>query len=79
MQISGERRRTSGLGDLSRLAGMASQCGSCLVGLAAMMTKADASTIPTSDEKEKSDSSIVMKVALTMLVMWTTLVDVMTM
>ena len=52
MQISGERRLTRGLGDLSRLAGMASQCGSCLVWLAAMMTKADASTIPTSDDKD---------------------------
>ena len=74
MQISGERQRTNVLGDLSRLAGMAGQCGSCLVGLAALLTKADASEIPKTGDQEESDGNLLMKVAVIMLVMWTTIV-----
>ena len=71
-------RNRSGSCGAAASGSMAGQCGSCLVGLATLLTKADASMTPTSADKEKDDGSIFMKVMLTMLVVWTTLVVMMT-
>ena len=72
MQVSGERRHGRGRGDLPRLASMMNQCGSCLVGLAMMIPKADAQ--PSTSDKEESDSNLFLKVATMGLVIWTALV-----
>ena len=70
MQVSGERRQAAS--DLARLAAMAKPCGNCLVGLAAMLTKAEAREGAT--PAEDSGNDIFMKVAAVLLLMWTTLV-----
>jgi hypothetical protein len=72
MQISSGRQHGRGRGDLSRLASMVNQCGSCLVGLAMMIPKADAQ--PSTSDKDENDSNIFLKVATVGLVMWTALV-----
>ena len=74
MQVSGERRQVAG--DLVRLASMAKHCGSCLVGLGAMLSKAEARGEPTDNGDQ--DSNIFWKVAGTMVVMWTVLVVILT-
>ena len=75
MQVSGERRQVAG--DLARLAAMAKQYGGCLVGLAAMLTKAEAREKTTTAE-DSSSSDIFMKVAAVLLMMWTVLVVILT-
>ena len=74
MQVSGERRQVAG--DLVRPASMAKHCGGCLVGLGAMLSKAEARGEPTDNGDQ--DSNIFWKVAGTMVVMWTVLVVILT-
>ena len=74
MQVSGERRQVAG--DLARLARMAKHCGSCLVGLGAMLNQAEARE-ETTDNGDQ-DSNIFWKVAGTMVVMWTVLAVILT-